>query len=85
MKLSIVLFLRALLFFALSTSLADGAPMAGAPVTTEAEDPKTNFKTKFIPLVEEDTGYLTQYADLDIGWTWGPGLQSQVSRFLFVF
>ena len=80
MKLSIVLFLRALLFFALSTSLA-----AGAPVTTEAEDPKTNFKTKFIALVEEDTGYLTQYADLDIGWTWGPGLQSQVSRFLFVF
>ena len=51
---SIVLFLRALLFFALATSLAAGKPVP------------------FIPLVEEDPGYLIQYSGLDVGWTWVP-------------
>ena len=73
MTLSIVLFLRALLFFALATSLAAGmeAPIP-APMIV------------IIRLLKENKNYLTQYAGPS-PWFRIPTQEppGQVSRFLF--
>ena len=67
MKLSIALFLRVPLFFALATSLAAGSPVYQAPT-----------EMRIVLLVKEETDYLTQYCD-KVGWTWVPPPPDQVN------
>ena len=84
MKLSNVLFLRALLFFAFATvSLVAGIPVPGNTVT-KIQKPEDSAPTKYIPIIND-----IEYLGEGPSWGWrrlrAPGPVSIFLLFFFVF